>query len=177
MTITYRKLLPVHAKQYRELRLESLKLYPDFFGSSFEEQSKLPELRLERSIKQQDANTFAIGAFAEDSLIDISGLIGICGFVAHNDYGLDQTGTLIQMYVKEAFGGQKIGLGLTKAILSGAFTLANINHIILGVHPHNSKAIRVYEQAGFQVYAYDAHPPATTGHHVQLMIFHEQQSG
>jgi hypothetical protein len=47
MKITYSKLLPSHAKQYRELRLESLKLYPEFFGSSFEEQNKLPELRLE----------------------------------------------------------------------------------------------------------------------------------
>jgi diamine N-acetyltransferase len=175
MNITYSKLLPVHAKQYREIRLESLKLYPAFFGVTFEEQSKLPELRLERFIKQHDANHFVMGAFAEDSLISISGLIGICGFVAHNDYDLDHTGTLIQMYVKEAFGGQKIGLGLTKAILAEAFKLANIKHVLLGVNPHNSRAIHVYEQAGFQVYAHEA-SLLENKNHLQLMMFHDQQS-
>jgi diamine N-acetyltransferase len=174
MKITYAKLSPTHAKQYRELRLESLKLYPNFFGSNFEEQGKLPELRLEHAIREQDPNAFAIGAFAEDSLIDNSGLVGICGFLAHNDYDLDETGTLIQMYVRKTFSGQKIGVGLTKIVLAEAFKLANIKQVILGVHPQNSKAIRVYEQAGFQVYTYGAVPPTATDHPIQLMLFHEE---
>jgi diamine N-acetyltransferase len=171
MKITYSKLLPTHAQQYRELRLESLNLYPDFFGSSFEEQRHLPELRLERFIKEQDANQFAIGAFSEENLI------GICGFMSHNDYGLEQTGMLIQMYAREAFSGQKIGLGLTKVVLAEAFKLANVNHVLLGVHPQNSKAIRVYEQAGFQLYRHDVFPLTATGQPMQLMMFHDESSG
>jgi RimJ/RimL family protein N-acetyltransferase len=172
MKITYSKLLPTHSKHYRELRLESLKLYPDFFGNSFEEQSKLPELRLESFIKQQDENNFVIGAFAEDTMRGNYGLIGICGFAAHNDYGLDQTGILIQMYVQEAFSGQKIGLGLTDAILAEAFKPATIKHVLLAVNPRNTKAIRVYEQAGFQIHKHDINPLTATGHPMQLMIFH-----
>jgi ribosomal protein S18 acetylase RimI-like enzyme len=79
------------------------------------------------------------------------------------------------MYVRKTFSGQKIVLGLTKGILAEAFKLANIKHVLLGVNPRNSKAIRVYEQAGFQIYSHDTNALTATGHATQLMIFQREQ--
>jgi ribosomal protein S18 acetylase RimI-like enzyme len=82
-------------------------------------------------------------------------LIGICGFIPfvpeHNQQ-LKNTGIIIQVYVKSAYRGRKIGLGLIQAVLHEAFKIAVIEQIVLGVHKGNMSAIRVYKQAGFQIY-------------------------
>ena len=165
MAIRYQKLLPEHATQYCDIRLESLKLHPEHFGSKYEEQIKLPELRLERTVKEQDKDSFVMGAFAAEDLI------GIFAFTAHNEFGLAATGTLIQMYVQKAFSGQKVGLGLTKALLKATLERPDTKQIILQVNPRNARAIRVYEQAGFQTFI-PAHP--TEG---KFMIFPPSPSG
>ncbi len=163
---TYHKLLPVYAKAYQNIRLESLKLHPENYGSSYAEQVRLPELRLEHAIKEQDTDRFIIGAFAEKTVI------GICGFVVENDFGLGQTGTLTQMYVKEAFRGQKIGLKLAESILKGAFRLPNLERVALEVNPQNRAAIRVYEGAGFETFESNR-PPSDKPE--MLMIAHTER--
>ena len=75
MKISYRKLGSAETRQYREIRLESLKLHPESFGSTFEEQSKLPKLMFEKALEQPVDDRFVIGAF------DQKVLIGICGFI------------------------------------------------------------------------------------------------
>lgn len=146
MKITYRKLGPVDARPYRDIRLESLKLHPESFGSTFEEQRKLPKLMFEKALDGPVDDRFVIGAF------DRQALIGICGFIPFvSDYHheFSKAGTLIQMYVRPAYRGRKIGLGLVKALLQEAFKIAGIEQIVLGVKEGNISAIRVYEQAGF----------------------------
>lgn len=148
MKITYRKLIPDESGQYREIRLESLKLHPDSFGSSFEEQSKLPKLRLQEAIEQPDSNAFVIGAF------DRQLLVGICGFLpffAGMNLDMTNTGLIIQVYVKPAYRGNQIGLGLINATLDEAFRQSDIDQVILGVWEGNIPAIRVYQQAGFEM--------------------------
>lgn len=166
MSVSYRKLLPEHTRQYRDLRLESLKQHPEHFGSRYEEQVKLPELGLEPIIKKQDAEWFVIGAFAGEELI------GICAFVPHNEFNLDQTGILIQMYVKEAFSGQKIGLGLTQALVTEALKLPDISQVMLEVNPKNAKAVHVYEQAGFERFTPTTAKPKNLGQG-DFMIFRD----
>lgn len=149
MKISYRKLVAADARQYREIRLESLKLHPESFGASFEEQSKLPKLRFEAALEQPADERFMIGAF------DRQELIGICGFlpfVVDYDPRLRNTGTIIQVYVKPAYRGKRIGLGLVNAVLQEAFKRAGIEQIVLGVTKGNRSAVRVYQQAGFQPY-------------------------
>ena len=114
MTISYRKLMPPDAKAYRAIRLESLKAHPESFGSTFEEQQKLPKLMFETAIEAPVDERFVMGAF------DQAELIGICGFVPANDQQLQNTGTLIQMYVRAAYSGRKIGLNLVKAVMQGS---------------------------------------------------------
>lgn len=170
MKITYKKLLPAHAERYREVRLESLKLYPQHFGAKYEEQANLPELRFEGFVKQQDANNFVIGALQDKSLI------GICAFVSGNNYHLGQTGTLIQMYVKKEFSGQKIGLGLVNALLTEVSKASNLNSVILEVNPDNDKAIHVYKQAGFITFSNNTSVAEDKSGSGQLMIFHSVRS-
>lgn len=127
----------------------------------------LPELGLEQAIKRQDTRAFVVGAFADEDLI------GICAFVPASDYGLAKTGSLIQLYVKEAFSGQKIGMRLANVLLVEAFSLADVEQVVLEVHPYNGKAVRVYEQAGFRHYEDTRVSPVGQG---RLMIACKQRS-
>ena len=52
MDIIYRKLAAADSKTYREIRLEGLKLDPESFGVSFEEQSNLSKLMFEKALEQ-----------------------------------------------------------------------------------------------------------------------------
>jgi RimJ/RimL family protein N-acetyltransferase len=147
--ITYRKLLPDDAKSYREIRLESLRSHPESFDSNYDQQRNLPKLRLEKEIEQPSGDIFVMGAFDDDALI------GICGFIPFglpDSLGVSNAGTLIQMYVRSTYSGRKIGLNLVKATIETACKLAQVEQIFLGVKQGNPKAIRVYEQAGFQLY-------------------------
>jgi RimJ/RimL family protein N-acetyltransferase len=149
MKIVYRKLASVEARQYREIRLESLRVHPESFGSTFEEQSKLPKLMFEKALEQPVDDRFVMGAFDQTALI---GLCGFLPFVPDNYQGFNNTGTIIQMYVKPAYRGRKIGLGLVKAVIRQAFRISDIEQIVLGVKAGNMAAIRVYDQAGFLTY-------------------------
>jgi ribosomal protein S18 acetylase RimI-like enzyme len=167
MSITCQKLLPVHAKAYRAIRLESLELHPESYGSSYAEQVSLPELRLERAVKDQLPDQFVVGAFVADTLV------GICGFVAANPFSLSATGNLIQMYVREVFRGRGVGLELTEDLLAHAFRLPDIAHVVLEVNPQNGSAIRLYKRAGFMAFA--GHNPSPTPG--ILMVAHKKQGG
>jgi len=149
LPITYRKLVPGDSGQYRKIRLESLKAHPESFGANYEDESKIPTLRFEKAIEQPVDDRFVIGAF------DQKELIGICGFITFvldDVIDLSNTGTIIQMYVRSTYSGRKIGLNLTNATIREAFSISDVNQIVLGVRETNMSAIRVYEQAGFKIY-------------------------
>jgi len=145
----YRVLGPLDSGQYREIRLESLKAHPDSFGSSFAEQRKLPKLMFEKAIEQPTDDRFVLGVF------DQKDLIGICGFIPlglENIYDLSNAGALIQMYVRQAYSGRKIGLTIVKNTIRKAFRISGIEQIVLEVKEENKSAVHVYEQAGFHIY-------------------------
>lgn len=149
MNLTYRKLTAADSIAYREIRLESLKLHPESFGTSFEEQKDLPQLRFQKTLEEPETAKFLIGAF------DQGGLIGICGFVPFlldENIQLDKVGTIVQMYVKASHRGHKVGLNLINAVVEEALKQKDIEQIILEVWDENISAIRVYEQAGFHLY-------------------------
>jgi ribosomal protein S18 acetylase RimI-like enzyme len=153
--ISYRVLTASDSKDYRDIRLESLKLYPQSYGGgrfSYEEQVKLPKLMFERAFEGQMEDRFVIGAFDNDTLI------GISGFVPHvPEEGQPQVGNagmIIQVYVKAEYRGRKIGLALTNITIDEAFKMDGIDQIILGVKKGNITALRVYEQAGFRIHEF-----------------------
>ena len=144
MNIQYRKLTPADVKQYRDVRLEALKSYPQNFGSSYEEESALPKLGFEIYIEQGTAGNFIVGAFDDEKLI------GICGFAQEVKKKVRHRGLIIQMYVKPAYQGKKVGLQLLKAAIDEAFKLPELEQIVLGVMTTNLSAAKIYQQAGFK---------------------------
>lgn len=152
MKISYRKLTASQTNIYRAIRLEALKLHPQSFGSKYEEQRELPKLRFETVLKEQLENYFMMGAFDHEELI------GICGFVPFSlkdEARTETTGTIIQVYVKGTYSGQKVGVGLIEATVAAAFAQPKIEEIILEVRRVNAPAIRTYERAGFVVISQD----------------------
>ncbi len=161
--ITYRRLSTVDAPQYRAIRLEALKAHPDKFGSDYEQQRRLPKLKFEQILEDAGQDSFMIGAFAEDELI------GICGFLDFfpgNPYNLEKTGVVIQMYVRAEYSGRKIGLTLINKTIEEAFKLPQIDQIYLEVVEGNISAIRIYQQAGFQLFQ----PPQPINNNTRCMI-------
>jgi ribosomal protein S18 acetylase RimI-like enzyme len=146
--ITYRKLAADDSKHYREIRLESLKAHPESFGSGYEQQRNLPKLMFEKALEEPVDERFVVGAFDGRELI---GIFGFIPFGMDNRQGFRNAGELIQLYVKPAYRGRQIGLGLTNAVVHEAFKLPEIDQLVLGVMEGNWSAIRVYEQAGFRM--------------------------
>jgi ribosomal protein S18 acetylase RimI-like enzyme len=107
----------------------------------------------ERAFEEQMDDRFVIGAFDNDKLI------GICGFAPNiSEKGqpqLSNAGMIIQVYVKAEYRGRKIGLGLMNNTIEEALKMKGIDQIILGVKKGNTSAIRVYEQAGLQIYKFE----------------------
>jgi len=143
MNIQYRKLQPADSKTYRELRLESLKNYPNNFGSGYEAEVAKPKLAFEMNIEQQLEEKFIMGAF------DGEKLIGICGFVREEATKAQHRGLIIQMYIQPEYQSHKFGLQLLQATTNLAFQLPDMEHIVLGVITTNIAAAKIYEQAGF----------------------------
>ncbi|MCL1667108.1 GNAT family N-acetyltransferase [Elizabethkingia ursingii] len=150
MKTEYRNLLPYESKIYRMIRLESLREFPDAFSASYEESVKMEKLRLEEYIENQITERFVTGAFVDNELS------GICAFVNVGN----NTGNILQMYVKKGFQGSNIGMGLVQAAIQEARSrFINIT-IELEVKPNNARAFNLYKKAGFQEIANNAQEAA-----------------
>ena len=141
MDIKYRALNPEDSLQYRHIRLESLKLNPDCFGSKYLEQVNLQTLYFERLIEEGCENNIMLGAFYE------SKLVGLCGITIQSS----ETAEITQMYVEFKYRGNSIGvnlLSLAKQYASTRFKVATVN---LTVYADNESAIKSYEKSGFKI--------------------------
>jgi len=166
MQITYRKVLPTECELYRAIRLESLKEYPNSYGSVYAEQMVKAKLGFESNIENQDRKQFIIGAFDGDKLI------GICGFYGMDDERFKHQGELIQMYVKANYQGCQIGFNLLEATVKEAFLLEELKQIELGVFSSSPAALRIYQKAGFEEFGLqkDCLKTAEGFFHLHLMM-------
>lgn len=144
--ISFRRLLPTDSASYRTIRLECLKNFPQYFGSTYEEQVLLPKLAWETFIETQDPHRFIVGAFEGEALF------GICGVNLETRAKTQHIGEIIQMYVKPEYSGKKLGLKLIQAAVAEAFKNPLVEQLLLNVVTTNISANRVYEQAGFVEY-------------------------
>lgn len=143
MSITIRKLQPHESSIYREIRLACLKNSPQFFGSTYEEESQMPRLKFETYIENGERDHFLFGAF-DDGM-----LIGITGFDRMKRVRDRHRGELVQVYVDPRYRGQNIGERLLRAVVEHAFTLDGIEQIQLSLIAGNESASRLYEKIGF----------------------------
>jgi len=140
MNIEFRPLLPGESSEYRKIRLESLKEFPDFFSADYEESVKLDRLPLESDIENQASDKLVCGAFLDSQLIGI-------GVLVKNAKNI---GNIYQMYVKPEFQGHNIGMQLLGSIIKEAGKRFGRIELSLEVQSHNNKAKRLYSKAGFQ---------------------------
>ncbi len=61
MKIVFRKLVVEDSKNYRSIRLESLKLNPNSFETTYEEQEKLKKLMFEEALENDADDRFVVG--------------------------------------------------------------------------------------------------------------------
>ncbi len=148
MPITYRKLQPNESTLYREIRMEALKNNRDSFATTYEDEMAKPKLHFERCIEEQTPNRFTAGAFEDENLI------GICSFMQEERGKEQHKGWIMQMYVKPAYKGRKIGFHLLSTAVQLAFEIPAVEQLLLGVMSTNIAANRIYEQAGFVEYGF-----------------------
>jgi RimJ/RimL family protein N-acetyltransferase len=146
MEIVYRKLQPGDAGSYRLVRLESLKNFPDSFGSTYAEESITPRLKFETLIEQSSVNSFMFGAFCEGQLI------GITGFHRAERRKTRHRGEIVQVYVDPKYRGQKVGENLVRMVVENAFEIEGIEQLELSVVANNSSATSIYKKLGFEIY-------------------------
>lgn len=144
--IVYCKLQPGDASVYRRVHLESLKTFPDNFGTLYEDQAKVAKLQFETFIETRSRDNFVIGAFVE------SELIAIAGFRREERPKTRHRGEVVQVFVRPAFHGQKIGETLVRKVIYAAFSLPGIESLELSLVADNSAARRLYEKIGFETY-------------------------
>ncbi|WP_426473928.1 GNAT family N-acetyltransferase [Chryseobacterium balustinum] len=140
MLIEYRSLLPDESKEYRRIRLESLKEFPEAFSATYQETLNVEKLTLENDIENQTANKFVHGVFAHHELI------GICTFVKSDE----NIGNIYQMYVQKGFQGKNIGLNLVHETIKEATKRYHDLEIFLEVSVDNLQAKYFYLKAGFE---------------------------
>ncbi|HGS4649909.1 TPA: GNAT family N-acetyltransferase, partial [Vibrio cholerae] len=75
MDVYCKILKPQDSQKYRELRLESLRLYPEAFGSDYKTQSQLPKLFFEQMIEKESNDHIMLGAFYNNELVGLCGLL------------------------------------------------------------------------------------------------------
>ncbi|MEP7077287.1 MAG: GNAT family N-acetyltransferase [Acidobacteriota bacterium] len=146
MPILYRRLQEGDGYAYRCIHLESLKVFPDNFGTLYQDQVNVPILLFETFIETGSKDNFMIGAFAEGELI------GIAGVRREERPKTRHRGEIVQVFVKPAFHGQKIGETLVRKVIDAAFLLPGVESLELSAVADNSAARRLYEKVGFETY-------------------------
>lgn len=126
--------------QYRELRLTALRLQPEAFGSSFEEESLLDEGAFAERLA--DGRTF--GAWSGEQLV------GCAGLALREKTKLRHKGHLWGMFVRPEVRGRGLGKCLLREVLTHSRTCCE--EVLLTVVADNEAAYRLYTSAGFVEY-------------------------
>jgi ribosomal protein S18 acetylase RimI-like enzyme len=139
--LSVRRLRADDVDAYRAIRLEALEVArPEAFAST---------LAREQAFSRQDfihrlENGCALGAFAEDALVGIVGLVVAVGEKERHK------GTLVGMYVRDSARGRGAGQALIEALL--AVAAGDVEQVNLVVSESNVAARRLYERCGFTAY-------------------------
>src|SRR6188768_1614899 len=114
--IIFRQLIPTDHDEYRRVRLDCLKQYPDNFGTTYDEELHAGYLKLDDAIKFPRDHQFAFGAFSSEEK-----MIGICGFIAETRSKTRHRGEITQMFVENQYARRGIGGILLQLVINKAF--------------------------------------------------------
>lgn len=140
-----RRLTPVDAACFHQLRIAGLRDAPIAFGASVEEeQARSLDDVAERLSLHPDRGVF--GAFMGDELI------GTLGLGREGAAKLSHKGFIWGVYVAPAARGTGAGRALMKAATEFAKAVPTLLQLNLVVYVGNTSAIKLYESLGFEVY-------------------------
>ncbi len=135
-----RRLGPRDAADFRETRLECLRLHPENFGTVWEVEKERPVADFARML---DEHRFWGGW--RDGALD-----GIVGFYVMPRVKERHRGVLYAMYVRDAARGTGMAGALVQAVIDHARPLVDL--IWLKVAAANEPAKRLYDRFGFEPY-------------------------
>ena len=135
-----RRLTADDAAVFRDIRLEGLRLHPEAFASSFEEESAQA---LEWFADSLTRNA-VFGAF-QDGILQ-----GIAGFYARRHDKMKHKGALWGLYLREAARGSGLAQALVEAVEGHA--RQEVEVLSVSVITSNRAARRLYEQLGYVCY-------------------------
>jgi len=138
------KLNTKDAKQYQVIRLKALKENPEYYSSSYEEESKRDLSMIEARLSQETFQTF--GAFIGNTLV------GIVTLARETRVKTNHIADIFGMYVDSNYRHQGIGKALMTYIIKQAKDDLKIKKLRLSVTDTNQQAIKLYESFGFISY-------------------------
>lgn len=137
MTFIVRKLATADVPALRELRLESLRLHPEYFGADLD----VEEVMTVADMTARMGSSVSFGGFVDGALS------GMVVFEKPDRKKTGHTGDLGAMYVRESARGSGLADALVKAVIEEAH--GKVDQIKLTVNADNPRAIRLYERNGF----------------------------
>jgi ribosomal protein S18 acetylase RimI-like enzyme len=138
MTISVRMLGPADASALRALRLDSLRLHPQFFGADLD----VEEAMTAEDMKARMSSGTSFGGFVDNVLC------GMVVFVKPNRKKTGHTGDLGAMYVCANARGTGLADALVQAVIAEA--RGKVDQIKLTVNAENPRAVHLYERNGFR---------------------------
>jgi GNAT superfamily N-acetyltransferase len=144
MSFVIRPLRVDEAEAYREIRLEALRLHPEAFGSSFEEESA----RGLDWFAERLRGTTVFGGFRGETLL------GTAGFMPETGLKRAHKGHLWGMYVRAEARRTGLAAGLVAAVVDHA--RGRVEVLLLSVTEGNVPARRLYEAFGFEAWGVEA---------------------
>jgi RimJ/RimL family protein N-acetyltransferase len=139
-------LIASDVSQYRELMLEAYALAADAFTTTAEERALEPESWWIKRIADPKGLGASFGAIDEERLV------GTAAIEYSAKPKLKHAALVIGMYVRESARGKGIGKALLMAAMSHASQRPGTEVVMLTVTEGNAPAIRLYQNAGFQVW-------------------------
>ena len=134
-----RRLEPRDIDAFRALRLEALRLHPEAYSSSHEDEVREP---LEFFVRRLP-NCF--GCFVGETLVGIARLSVSPGLK------LRHKGLLVSVFLDPAHRGQGLARQLLEAVIEEA-RVAGLTSVRLAVTVGNEPAERLYRALGFRIY-------------------------
>ncbi len=141
--------MPADLETYRDIRLEGLRLSPEAFGSSYEDEVARPAADFLGRLSQRPGAMF--GAFLDGDRGDEI-LAGTIGCYAEASIKTAHKLFLVGMYVHPAYRRNGLGAKLVERVLIHARSIGGIAVVQLGVACDNQPAPALYERMGFKVY-------------------------
>lgn len=154
---------------FRSLRMEGLRLYPEQFVENADEEEYFPLEHIRHKL-EKTKQRFVAGAWDHDDR-----LIGIIGFYRESSAKLQHKGMLWGMYVTPSMQGRGVGSALLYASILHIRKLEGIDSLQVSITSANKAVKRLFERFDFVVFAKELQAMKWEGHiddieHMELRL-------